>query len=136
LRGRLNLQWTNDALVPGEQFGLGGAQSVRGYEERELTGDRGLAASVELQGPGLLSSEVRRGDLRPLLFVDAGLARNADDAPCVDIRSQCSAASFGLGARYVWGDFSARLDLAYALKSVVRTQRGDTRAHFALQLGF
>ena len=136
LRGRLNLQWTNDALVPGEQFGLGGAQSVRGYQERELTGDRGLAASVELQGPGLLSSEVRRGDLRPLLFVDAGLARNADDAPCVDIRSQCSAASFGLGARYVWGDFSARLDLAYALKSVVRTQRGDTRAHFALQLGF
>ncbi|MBL8880785.1 MAG: DUF58 domain-containing protein, partial [Phycisphaerales bacterium] len=35
LRTRVNTQWTPDALVPGEQFGMGGAQSVRGYEERE-----------------------------------------------------------------------------------------------------
>jgi hemolysin activation/secretion protein len=136
LRGRLSGQWTPDALVSGEQFGLGGAQSVRGYEERELVGDLGLAASVELTGPGLLAADAGWGSLRPLAFVDAGLARNQGDAPCVDVRTQCTAASVGVGARYAIGSFSARVDLAYPLKSVARTQRGDARAHVALQIGF
>jgi hemolysin activation/secretion protein len=37
--------------VPGELFGVGGAQSVRGYEERELAGDSGLQASFEFTTP-------------------------------------------------------------------------------------
>jgi hemolysin activation/secretion protein len=115
---------------------MGGAQSVRGYEERELIGDLGLAAAVELQGPALLRPEGGQGLLRPVAFVDGGWARNQGNAPCVDVRSQCSAASLGLGARYALGGFSARLDVAYALKDGARTQRGDTRAHLALQLGF
>ena len=48
VRARLSAQWTPDALVSGEQFGLGGAQSLRGYEERELIGDMGEAAAVEI----------------------------------------------------------------------------------------
>jgi hemolysin activation/secretion protein len=136
LRGRLNAQWTPDALVSGEQFGLGGAQSVRGYEERELVGDMGLVASLELTGPGLLAPDRGLGGLRPVAFVDAGIARNQGDAPCVEVKSQCSAGSVGLGLRYAFGALQARLDLAYPLKSVARTQRGDARAHFALQLGF
>lgn len=136
LRTRVNTQWTPDALVPGEQFGMGGAQSVRGYEERELIGDLGLAASVEVLGPALLKPDAGQGLLRPVAFVDGGWARNHGDAPCVDVRSHCAAASLGVGARYALGSFSARLDLAYALKDAARTQRGDTRAHLALQLGF
>ena len=136
LRGRLSGQWTPDALVSGEQFGLGGAQSLRGYEERELVGDMGLVASVELTGPGLLDPSGGLGALRPLAFMDAGLARNQGDAPCVDARSQCSAASAGIGLRYAIGSLQARLDLAYALKTAARTQRGDARAHVAVQVGF
>ena len=136
LRGRLNGQWTPDALVSGEQFGFGGALSVRGYEERELIGDMGLSVALELSGPGLLSAEDGWGALRPLVFVDGGWARNQGEAPCVDVRPHCSAASFGVGARYASGPVSARVDLAYPLKSVARTQRGDTRAHVALQVGF
>lgn len=136
LRGRLNGQWTPDALVSGEQFGFGGAQSVRGYDERELIGDSGLTAAIELTGPGLLGTESRLGTLRPVAFVDAGWARNNGETPCVDGLSRCTAASAGIGARYAIGNFSARLDLAYPLKSVARTQRGDARAHVALQVGF
>jgi hemolysin activation/secretion protein len=136
LRGRLTGQWTPDALVSGEQFGFGGAQSVRGYEERELIGDIGLAASVELSGPLLLAADSPLGSVRPLAFVDAGVARNQGDAPCYDLHDQCAAASVGVGLRYARGTFSARLDLAYPLMSVARTQRGDTRAHLALQIGF
>lgn len=136
LRGRLNAQWTPDPLVSGEQFGLGGSQSVRGYEERELVGDMGLVASLELAGPPLIEPDRMLGGLRPVAFVDAGFARNQNDAPCVEVKSRCSAAAAGLGLRYAIGPLNARIDLAYPLKSVARTQRGDTRAHFALQLGF
>lgn len=138
LRGRVNAQYSADALVPGEQFGLGGAQSLRGYEERELVGDMGLSASFELGGPPLLGDMAggRAGLLRPHAFIDAGSAGNQGDAPCVDVRTRCSAAAVGVGARYALGKLQARLDLAYALKTAARTQRGDTRAHVALQVGF
>ncbi len=136
LRGRMTAQWTPDALVSGEQFGFGGAQSVRGYEERELIGDMGVAASLELTGPGLLGESAGYGSLRPLAFVDGGWARNQGDTPCVDVVLNCSAVSIGVGARFAIGSVSARIDLAYPLKSVARTQRGDTRAHVALQVGF
>lgn len=136
LRGRVNGQWTPDSLVSGEQFGFGGAQSVRGYDERELIGDIGLTASVELAGPPLLGAAGRWGTLRPVAFVDGGWARNNGDAPCVEGTSRCSAVSAGVGARYALGNLSARVDLAHPLKSVARTQRGDTRAHVAVQVGF
>ena len=47
LRGYLNGQLSDQALIPGEQFGIGGVRSVRGYEEREVTGDYGFQASLE-----------------------------------------------------------------------------------------
>ena len=41
-------QYTNDFLIPGEQFGVGGVGSVRGLKDREATGDRGYTANVEV----------------------------------------------------------------------------------------
>src|SRR2546428_6127512 len=35
MRAPLNAQHTTHLLIPGEQFGMGGADSVRGYYERE-----------------------------------------------------------------------------------------------------
>jgi len=46
-------QWTRDQLVAGEQFGLGGMDSVRGFYDREVTGDRGYRGSGELYTPDL-----------------------------------------------------------------------------------
>jgi hemolysin activation/secretion protein len=47
--GMLEGQWTNDPLIPNEQFVTGGADSVRGYKESEVSGDRGLRATLELR---------------------------------------------------------------------------------------
>ena len=44
-------QYTRDALVSGEQYGIGGQDSVRGFDERELVDDRGNRATLELQTP-------------------------------------------------------------------------------------
>ena len=48
IRLALSGQWTRDALIPGEQFGAGGATTVRGFTERALANDRGFVGSVEL----------------------------------------------------------------------------------------
>lgn len=137
LQTKLIGQFTDDALVPGEQFGIGGASSVRGYDEREITGDRGASASVEVFSPdfgkslGLVS-----GTLRALGFVDAGWVHNRLGTPCRLTQADCNLAGVGLGLRYGSGPLQAKLDVAYALKSGNRTERHDARAHFSVSYRF
>lgn len=49
LMGRLVGQWSPDILPPAEEFYLGGFQYTRGYYAGEVSGDKGLAATAELQ---------------------------------------------------------------------------------------
>jgi hemolysin activation/secretion protein len=142
LQTRLVGQATNDALVPGEQFGIGGAASVRGYDEREVTGDSGASASVELVGPNLLGlpspggGPLRGGSLRPVLFADVGWVRNRLGTPCRVNETECSLAGVGAGLRYAAGPLQAKLDVAYALRAGNRTDRHATRAHFSVSYSF
>ena len=64
-------QMANEAMIAGEQFGLGGVHSVRGFSERELAGDDGIRGSVELWSP----AQPALG-LRYVLFADAGRVFN------------------------------------------------------------
>jgi hemolysin activation/secretion protein len=124
-------QWTDDPLVPGEQFGIAVANAVRGYEEREITGDSGAVATAELLTPNLLGS---RSDpstvLRQLGFADAGKASNHLDTPCRANQSTWLLTSFGTGARLGWRSPQLRLEVAHALKDAIRTASGDNRVHF------
>ncbi len=47
LRASIEGQWINEALVSGEQFGIGGVDSVRGFDERGVTGERGWRAGID-----------------------------------------------------------------------------------------
>jgi hemolysin activation/secretion protein len=138
LRGRLSLQWTRQALVAGEQFGLGGAVSVRGYEERELVGDKGVAATLELGSPELLTrATADQPSLRGFAFVDGGSVANNLNAPCNNTdKTRCSLASAGLGLSFERQRLQARLAAAVALKEGTLTRRNDTRAHFSANLSF
>ncbi len=49
LMGLLTGQWSPDILPPAEEFYLGGFQYTRGYYSGEASGDKGLAATAELQ---------------------------------------------------------------------------------------
>ncbi|MGH7154603.1 MAG: ShlB/FhaC/HecB family hemolysin secretion/activation protein, partial [Acetobacteraceae bacterium] len=49
LMGLVTGQLSPDILPPVEQFYLGGAQFTRGYYSGEVTGDKALAATAELQ---------------------------------------------------------------------------------------
>ena len=139
LGARLATQWSNDALVPGEQFGVGGATSVRGYDERELAGDSGVMASLELTGPELLpvfGVESAAQSLRAFAFADGGSVSNRLDTPCDGESARCSAAGVGIGLHYVRPGVQGRIALASALTDGVATRRGDIRAHFQLNLEF
>jgi len=49
LMGLVTGQWSPDILPPAEQFYLGGFEYTRGYYSGEVSGDKGLAATAELQ---------------------------------------------------------------------------------------
>lgn len=142
LQGRVIGQASGDALVSAEQFGLGGAMTVRGYEEREISGDQGLLGRFELFGPDLGqwlggSDDAGKRQWRLLGFVDAGRVWNHLGTPCRgDDQTRCTLASTGLGSRLQWGALAVRLDLAHALKPGSQTSRGDTFLHVQAQYSF
>lgn len=137
LRGELNGQHTRDLLIPGEQFGIGGMYSVRGYGEREILNDRGYRGSLELASPAATLSLGGAGDLRANLvaFHDFGTVFRNKPLPG-EIRSD-RAASVGFGVRLAAGpNLLVRLDLARALTDAGSTQAGDYKAHAQLLVLF
>jgi hemolysin activation/secretion protein len=93
---RVDAQYTADLLVPGEQFGIGGINSVRGLEERQFIADRGVSGSVEwlLPNPFERSSRARS---RLLIFLDGGYGQTLDATP-FELAS-IDVASTGIGVR-------------------------------------
>ena len=129
LEARLGGQYTEQPLIPGEQYGIGGVRSVRGYEERETYGESGYKVNVELASPLLaLNTQI-------LMFVDAGRVTREPPHPAdgeVDTLS-----GVGFGFRWFWKQYVyAALDIAQALQDGVTTEQGDFRAHYQLFVRF
>jgi len=95
LLARTDMQWSNDALLPLEQFSLGGDYSVRGYRQNQLVRDRGVVASAELRFP-LLKSLEARPLLQLAVFTDYGRGWNTERGTS----SAASLAGAGLGLRW------------------------------------
>ncbi|MCC6416164.1 MAG: ShlB/FhaC/HecB family hemolysin secretion/activation protein, partial [Opitutaceae bacterium] len=94
LHGTAQLSSAN--LLGSEQLGLGGATSLRGYEEREANGDDGAVLVNELHAP---VRHLRAGDaLDPFVFLDAGVV--ASHERLTGEPSRLTLASTGLGLRY------------------------------------
>jgi len=137
LQARVAGQFTQDALVSGEQFGLGGASSVRGYGERELQGDSGISGSAELYTPDFAKAIGETFDsVRLLAFVDAGRVKNRLDTFCRNLSTSCSLLSAGAGLRLGAGPFQFRFDVAQPLRSAVSTKRNDISVHFQASYSF
>lgn len=133
---RSQLQYSADALISGEQFGLGGATSIRGTGERPISGDKGLLATLEVTTPDL------QPGLRLVGFVDAGWLRNnnpnGNPKPASD-----RIASVGLGLRYSmgtlgitaeWGRIVTGSTLAPINPNVPRA--GDNKFHISVSARF
>ena len=142
LSWRANAQHSPHALISAEQFGIGGATTVRGFIERELVGDQGAATSVEWSTSllGALQSLGQSGGSRQLVgtaFLDAGVVNNQLGAVCQIGKTTCSIAGAGIGLTLSQDRrWSLKADLARALTAGTVTQRGDYRLHFLASLAF
>ncbi|MFM7533100.1 MAG: ShlB/FhaC/HecB family hemolysin secretion/activation protein [Rubrivivax sp.] len=109
-------QWTRDALVPAEQFGIGGDGSVRGFDGRLVTGDVGQRLSFEWQTPPRAWSEGSALEISGLVFADAGRVRRLQALP--GELTGASLAGAGIGVRvFRPRGFSVRVDVGAAIRA-------------------
>ena len=129
-RGLVEGQCAGEPLIPGEQFGAGGASSVRGFSEREISGDEGVRASVELWSP-----PVGRTGLRFVLFADAGRV-SREGPPVPGTADDDSIAGAGAGVRWGWKEhMSLVLDVG-AVTEGTATRESGARGHLSVTVRY
>lgn len=136
LAGRLSGQLADSPLISNEQYGAGGAASVRGYYESQALGDDGITGSIELETPHL-GKEKWSGlnDFRVHLFADGAFLRVREPLP--GNAEKYDLASAGLGVRLkAWKYLGTEIDVAYPLHALGSVDEGDTRIHFRVTTEF
>jgi hemolysin activation/secretion protein len=124
VRTLLSVQLSDEPLISGEQFGLGGVRSIRGFEEREVSGESGFQLNAELWTPPLPYN------FRLLGFVDFGRRYLEDPHP--GLPDQDSLMSVGMGVRWQWKqNIHVALDYGQVLHGTDDiTRSGDEKLHF------
>jgi hemolysin activation/secretion protein len=132
-RAVASTQFTRDPLISGEQFGMGGQDSVRGFYEREAANDVGARLSAELYGPDFGGKIGTSWRARMLAFVDA--ASGYDRGPAPSTNNGLS--SIGLGLRINQGrSLSIRIDAAEVINGSGTRPDNKGRVHFVLAYSF
>ncbi len=106
---RVDGQIASAELLPSEQLGAGGFDSVRGYSPRTANGSQGVLASLELRSPSyspLMKYGSNSGQL--LAFFNSGFV--TDRHLQTNLPKSASLESAGIGARYGIGRY---LDLRF-----------------------
>lgn len=147
-------QISTATLIPSEEFGVGGMETVRGYEERQLNGDNAFFASTEIKTPafnGIIKPRTNREgvlveDLWQLvLFCDYGRTWFKDTQESVTASNQTVVqpkAEFLLGAgpglRYQIGNgLFARLDAGVKIHRKPKDWGGgNVMLHFMAMASF
>jgi hemolysin activation/secretion protein len=124
-RGFFEGQYAGEPLISGETFGVGGVSSVRGFEERGVTGDNGERLTFELWGPALPHG------FRVLGFVDG--ARVERESPLPGEPGGDTIASSGLGLRWQWREnFACAFDYGHEFLAANDRAAGGIKWHVNL----
>jgi hemolysin activation/secretion protein len=135
LRGMAQIADAN--LLPSEQLGMGGYATVRGYDEREASGDQGFFMSNEIRTPAIsvlryISSKLNVDDhLQFLGFWDYGQVSNlhlqVGEDPHVLLNS------VGAGLRFsISRHFSLRYDYGWQLVDTGLHSPYNSRSHLGV----
>ena len=141
-------QYSDAKLGATELFSLGGYDTVRGYDEKIVSGDHGWLVVNELRSPrfvlGSLTGKANASDwLQGLAFCDYGEAINRNLQQLQ--RYNEVLLSVGAGLRYAVADnfhvrldYGFQLDREYASSSNFKNLKNvpDRRAHFGVELSF
>jgi hemolysin activation/secretion protein len=129
----VNGQVTADALVPGEQFGAGGATTVRGFGERDLATDSGIVSNIELYTPNLCTRTFWQ--CRLLGFYDSAWGQRNHILPGELRRTAIS--SVGLGLRFAPGaSASVQLDYGHGLHAGQVQATSKNKLHVRVGLAY
>ncbi len=129
---RSDLQLANDALVPTEQFSLGGGLNIRGYRQDALLADNGWFNSVEVRAT-IVSIPKWQTSLQLTPFVDFGTVWNSDDLTL----EANTLVSTGIGLRLqVSDDFTSHLDWGIPLVDLEEEENSlqEEGIYFSLEL--
>lgn len=130
-------QFTGENLLPSEQLGIGGYDTVRGYKERQLNKDKGAIANIEIRTPGKKvffqksNCSQFQDAVQFLAFFDAGYGSNHDPLPGEPRGEYLLGA--GPGVRYTVNDrLTGRLDWGVKLHNREAYGGGWSMFHFSL----
>lgn len=133
-------QIASETLLPSEQFGIGGAASIRGYAERAADGDDGYLVVNELRSPAFSPGQMAgfgglQDSLRFHAFLDHGAVRDRVDQG--QASPSATLTSVGVGLRYsMAANVSLRYDHGWQLRDGPQDSPGNGRSHFSLLVGF
>ncbi len=127
-------QYAGQPLISNEQYGAGGAESVRGYLEAEELGDNALRAGLELRTP-VYRHDPWLDELIGLAFVEGAELWIEDPLPAQRTRFRLAGTGVGLRMR-IAEHLAGALGLARALKDATETSAGDWRVHFGVEYAF
>lgn len=132
-------QGSSTPLLPSEQIGIGGYDTVRGYDEREFTADSGVIANAALYTPsfpvlGLIWKKIP-DSLRFLVFFDYGRGLNIDPIP--QTSKDDDLMSVGPGIRYTISSYlQGRLDWGFKLHRSAQLGQDPGLLHFSLIVSY
>ena len=132
-RTRITGQLAEGNLLPTEQLGLGGYNSIRGYDLFSVVGDSGYFVNFELWAPSMCFFG---GNLDSLLFLDVGQAFN--HTLLVNEAASTNMQGAGLGFRYdIDPQFSVRCDYAWQLSRLAPVyQQPASRIHLGVLVSY
>ena len=123
---RLKGQYAAKSLVSGEQVGLGGATSVRGFSDRAVSGDTGHQWNLEALGPDLFGTQ-----FKPAGFIEGGQVHTR----ATNISE--SIMSVGAGLRMATQNVQVAVDLAQVVDRASTSPAGKpVRLHMSLSYKF
>ncbi len=132
-------QLTPDRLVSAEQFQVGGAFTVRGYKEGQITADNGLLVSAEWRAPFFLfpktwklpgTDYILRDNVQLVSFLDYGNGFNIRPIAGESRSEHVLGTGLGLRARLT-RFLTARVDVGVPLFQ--QPNNDGPRIHFGLQ---
>jgi hemolysin activation/secretion protein len=137
LKLAFNGQLSDGPMISNEQFGFGGASSVRGYLESEQFVDNGFSGQFEILSADWGKALYDDASARLAFFTDVGLGNLNDPLPEQDDRFFLWSVGLGLRAT-LWDGFNASLDWAVPLKDTADgdIEGGDSRVHFSTGVSF
>lgn len=133
---RANAQVSNGPLVSNEQLSAGGANSVRGYYESQISGDYGFESGIEVLTPEIENKPEWLNKIQFLGFVEAAYLKKRSSG--IEEDSSVGIGSFGVGLRAkLFNDFAFKLDSAYPLEHEgADIKQGEIRTHASIKYEF